>query len=146
MRSLKDSLLPFSRFEISSNTWRYLIERLSASERRVTDKPWSRLEQVLKATDLLFQAGGFVAIVLDMSDVLPQHTMRIPLATWYRLPFSPDSQRPRSFRRWCMRRRTRCYTRQNAARQPPRRCGDTSRSCGLCCGEGRGTRQRHSLR
>lgn len=29
-------------------------------------KPWSRMEQAMRATDLLLQAGGFSAIVLDM--------------------------------------------------------------------------------
>ena len=53
---------------------------MSAERReRIADKPWSRLEQALRATDLLLQAGGFAAIVLDMSDVLPQDAMRIPL-------------------------------------------------------------------
>src|SRR6185437_14387002 len=51
------------------------------------------LEQALKATDLLLQAGGFGAIVLDMSDVLSQHTMRIPLATWYRFRLAAEQAR-----------------------------------------------------
>src|SRR6185437_10744726 len=51
------------------------------------------LEQALKATDLLLQAGGFGAIVLDMSDVLPQHAMRIPLATWYRFRLAAEQAR-----------------------------------------------------
>src|ERR1700743_3671076 len=67
---------------------------MSAERRqKVTDKPWSRLEQALKATDLLLQAGGFAAIVLDMSDVPPQHTMRIPLATWYRFRLAAEHAR-----------------------------------------------------
>jgi hypothetical protein len=59
----------------------------------VSEKPWSRLEQAMKATDLLLQAGGFAAIVLDMSDVLSQHTMRIPLATWYRFRLAAEQAR-----------------------------------------------------
>src|SRR5882757_3213984 len=62
-------------------------------KQKVTDKPWSRLEQALKATDLLLQAGGFAAIVLDMSDVLPHHIMRIPLATWYRFRLATEQAR-----------------------------------------------------
>jgi recombination protein RecA len=60
---------------------------------RPSQKPWSRLEQALKATDLLLQTGGFAAIVLDMSDVLPQQTMRIPLATWYRFRLAAEQAR-----------------------------------------------------
>jgi recombination protein RecA len=47
-------------------------------------KPWSRLDQSLKAADLLLQAGGFSVIVLDLSNVLPEHALRVPLASWYR--------------------------------------------------------------
>jgi recombination protein RecA len=65
----------------------------SKPQRSTPEKPWSRLEQALKATDLLLQAGGFAAIVLDMSDVLPQHTMRIPLATWYRFRLAAEQAR-----------------------------------------------------
>jgi len=31
-------------------------------------KPWTQLDQALRATDLLLQAGGFAAIVLDLGD------------------------------------------------------------------------------
>jgi recombination protein RecA len=47
-------------------------------------KPWSRLEQALRVTDLLLQAGGFSAIVLDMGSIAPEYASRVPLATWFR--------------------------------------------------------------
>jgi hypothetical protein len=43
-----------------------------------------RLEQVLRATDLLLESGGFGLIVLDLSDVPPQTARRVPLTTWFR--------------------------------------------------------------
>jgi len=43
-----------------------------------------RLEQVLHATDLLLESGGFGLIVLDLSDLPPQSARRIPLTTWFR--------------------------------------------------------------
>jgi recombination protein RecA len=49
-----------------------------------SQKPWSRMEQALRATDLLLQAGGFCAIVLDMGSLEPEAVSRVPLATWYR--------------------------------------------------------------
>jgi recombination protein RecA len=49
-----------------------------------SDSPMHRLEQALRVTDLLLQAGGFSAIVLDMGSISPEHVSRIPLATWYR--------------------------------------------------------------
>ena len=34
--------------------------------------------------DLLLQAGGFSAIVLDMASIELEHASRVPLATWFR--------------------------------------------------------------
>lgn len=48
------------------------------------NKPWPRLEQALRVTDLLLQNGGFGAIVLDMASLAPEHMVRVPLATWFR--------------------------------------------------------------
>jgi hypothetical protein len=42
------------------------------------------LEQLLRATDLLLESGGFGLIVLDICDVTPQAARRIPLTTWFR--------------------------------------------------------------
>jgi recombination protein RecA len=47
-------------------------------------KPWPRMEQALRSADLLLQAGGFSAIVLDMGGLAPEFISRVPLATWYR--------------------------------------------------------------
>jgi recombination protein RecA len=49
-----------------------------------TAKPWPRIEQALRVTDLLLQAGGFSAIVLDMASLAPELALRVPLATWFR--------------------------------------------------------------
>jgi recombination protein RecA len=55
-----------------------------ADARFITSKPWARIEQALRVTDLLLQAGGFSAIVLDMASIAPEHASRVPLATWFR--------------------------------------------------------------
>ncbi|HEV2135018.1 MAG TPA: ATPase domain-containing protein [Terracidiphilus sp.] len=47
-------------------------------------KPWPRLEQAIRAADLLLQSGGFAAIVLDLAGTAHEHAKRIPLATWFR--------------------------------------------------------------
>jgi hypothetical protein len=47
-------------------------------------KPWSRMEQALRATDLVLQCGGFSAIVLDMGSLAPEAVLRVPQATWFR--------------------------------------------------------------
>lgn len=53
-------------------------------QRRKDGKPWTRLDQAVRATDLLLQAGGFSAIVLDLGGTASEHARRIPLATWFR--------------------------------------------------------------
>jgi recombination protein RecA len=43
-----------------------------------------QLEQVLKATDLLLQGGGFGRVVMDLSDLPLPRLRSIPLASWFR--------------------------------------------------------------
>ena len=52
--------------------------------RAQSPKPWTRMEQALAATDLLLQAGGFSAIVLDMAGIKPEHVSRIEQSIWFR--------------------------------------------------------------
>jgi hypothetical protein len=47
-------------------------------------KAWAQLDQALRATDLVLQAGGFSAIVLDLGSLAPEFASRVPLATWFR--------------------------------------------------------------
>jgi hypothetical protein len=56
-------------------------------------KPWTRLDQAMRATDLLLQAGGFSALVLDLGSTAPEHGLRIPLATWFRFRQAADRTR-----------------------------------------------------
>ena len=80
-----NSFVPFSK---------RLKPSLADSRRPIADSPltspdnpvtrWPDLEQALKATDLLLQAGGFGLIVLDLADVPVAAARRIPLTTWFR--------------------------------------------------------------
>jgi hypothetical protein len=56
-------------------------------------QPWTRLDQAIRATDLLLQSGGFAAIVLDLADESIEHGRRIPLATWFRYRQAADRTR-----------------------------------------------------
>ena len=51
---------------------------------RVIPQAERGVEQLLRATDLLLESGGFGLIVLDLADVPPQAARRIPLTTWFR--------------------------------------------------------------
>ncbi len=50
----------------------------------LSHRPLSRIDQAIRVTDLLLQGGGFSAIVLDLGSVAPEHSSRVPLATWFR--------------------------------------------------------------
>jgi hypothetical protein len=43
-----------------------------------------RLEQVLKATDLILQSGGFGLVALDLAGIREKFVRRISLASWFR--------------------------------------------------------------
>jgi hypothetical protein len=48
------------------------------------NSPEKSLEQLLRATDLLLESGGFGLIALDLGDLPEQAARRIPLTTWFR--------------------------------------------------------------
>lgn len=43
-----------------------------------------RLEQALRAADLLLQAGGFGLVMMDLADVPSRLARRVPLTSWFR--------------------------------------------------------------
>lgn len=45
---------------------------------------WSRMDQAIRATDQILQSGGFRLVILDLASVLPEESLRIPSATWFR--------------------------------------------------------------
>jgi hypothetical protein len=67
--------------------------RAARAPRSEKGKPWTKLDQALRATDLLLQAAGFAAIVLDLGDTAPEHGNRIPLAAWFRFRQAADRTR-----------------------------------------------------
>jgi hypothetical protein len=56
----------------------------AAAKTAPRSRSWTRLEQALRVTDLLLQAGGFSCIVLDMGSLNAEYALRVPLATWFR--------------------------------------------------------------
>jgi hypothetical protein len=71
--------------------------RCQSANRSAKGKPISqtltRLDQALRAADLLLQAGGFAAIMLDLGDAAPEDASHIPLATWFRFRQAADRAR-----------------------------------------------------
>jgi hypothetical protein len=64
--------------------WVRCRDREASAKWKAQAKPWTRLDQALRATDLLLQAGGFAAIVLDLGTMAREHGNRIQAATWFR--------------------------------------------------------------
>ena len=54
---------------------------------------WGAMDQALRATDMLLQAGGFGVIVLDLGGIAPEAVWRIPMATWFRFRAAADRSR-----------------------------------------------------
>lgn len=77
--------VPSSRFSVLGSLPEQNLRNSTRCEfntaRRVSE---SRLEQVLKVTDLLLQSNGFGMIVLDLGDVPVRSARQIPLASWFR--------------------------------------------------------------
>ena len=88
-----DALDPESAGATGVALQRLLWVRCRNAHREVQTRPWTRLDQALRATDLLLQVGGFAAIVLDLGGITPQHGNRIPLATWFRFRQAADRTR-----------------------------------------------------
>ncbi|ADW71346.1 RecA domain protein (plasmid) [Granulicella tundricola MP5ACTX9] len=57
---------------------------LVTSAGKKIEKPWSRLDKAIRATDQILQSGGFRVVVLDLASVPPEQALRIPSATWFR--------------------------------------------------------------
>lgn len=55
-----------------------------AEDAQFQKKSEHRLEQVLKATDLILQSGGFGLVTLDLAGVPEKFVRGIPLASWFR--------------------------------------------------------------
>jgi hypothetical protein len=99
----KDSLDPESAaangVSLNHLLWVRCIDKAGARPNRFQRKnssdsqPWTRLDQALRATDLLLQSGGFAVIVLDLADESIEHGRRIPLATWFRYRQAADRTR-----------------------------------------------------
>lgn len=78
---------PQRRVRPEKETVSPVLPYLAVNRRRMQApviKPWARIEQGLRATDLLLQAGGFSAVVIDMGSLAPELVARVPLATWFR--------------------------------------------------------------
>jgi recombination protein RecA len=65
-------------------------QQASLGRRLEGAKPQPRLERALGAADLLLQAGGFGAIVLDMGDVRADHVARIAISYWHRFRLAAE--------------------------------------------------------
>lgn len=90
---VNDALDPESAAASGVCLRRLLWVRCRNESKRGSGKPWSRLDQAMRAVDLLLQAGGFATVVLDMGDTAGEHGRRISLTTWYRFRQAAEQAR-----------------------------------------------------
>jgi hypothetical protein len=104
---VSDALDPLSAAALGMDLRRLLWVRPAASrpaprlDHVPRSSPALRLDPALRATDLLLNAGGFRAVVLDLGDLPPEQTRRIPLATWYRFRLQAEKSRTLFLRITC---------------------------------------------
>jgi hypothetical protein len=87
---VSDALDPVSAAANGMILRRLLWVRCGDTVASAKAKRWTQLDQALRATDLLLQAGGFSALVLDLGDTVREQAGRIPLATWFRFRQAAD--------------------------------------------------------
>lgn len=67
------------------NVDRLIPQRVTPRNFAVAQKAkWDRLDQALKALDLLIQSGGFGLVIVDLGDIPAEQARRIPLTSWFR--------------------------------------------------------------
>ena len=54
---------------------------------------WTALDQAIRSADLLLNAGGFAALILDLGSTLHEFVGRIPMATWFRFRAAAERSR-----------------------------------------------------
>jgi RecA/RadA recombinase len=77
---------------VHKNDWKNNDWKKNDLQKNVSRQSEHRLEQVLRATDLLLESGGFGLIVLDLGDLPTQSARRIPLTTWFRFRRSVENK------------------------------------------------------
>ena len=78
----------FSSFSRPKNPNKASATKIPAANQnawaRAHAKPWKRLEQALKTTDLLLHSGGWGVVVVDLGGISWVEARRIPMHTWFR--------------------------------------------------------------
>jgi recombination protein RecA len=62
----------------------FRVSSFKFREKRKKDADFPRLEQALRAADLIVQSGGFGVVALDLAGIAPRAARRVPLASWFR--------------------------------------------------------------
>ncbi len=76
---------PQRRRDAEKNVSRFAFQVSPQCETRtVKRETWVRLEQALKATDLLLQSGGFGLVAVDLGNIPAAAARRVSLTSWFR--------------------------------------------------------------
>lgn len=81
---VNDTLDPESAAANGVALGRLLWVRCADAGKTTNRKLEARLEQAIRAVDLILNASGFAAVVLDLGGTAKELANRIPLATWFK--------------------------------------------------------------
>lgn len=81
---VNDTLDPESAAANGVALGRLLWVRCADAGKATNRKLEARLEQAIRAVDLILNASGFAAVVLDLGGTAAELASRIPLATWFK--------------------------------------------------------------
>ncbi len=79
-----DPLRQADRMAAQAARQRASFQASDRPQRAQEQKPWTRLDRALRATDQVLQSGGFRIVVLDLASVPAEQALRIQSATWWR--------------------------------------------------------------
>jgi hypothetical protein len=83
-RKYIDSSLPRKSGAVAHNDKSSVSPCLRVDNYSRRRSEFSRVEQALKATDLLLQGGGFGLVVVDLAGIAADAARRVPLTSWFR--------------------------------------------------------------
>lgn len=85
LETVRESYRKRVPLEAPEASWRRNSARHAGARRSASnDKPWKKLEQALKTTDLLLHSGGWGVVVFDLGNISWVDARRIELSTWFR--------------------------------------------------------------
>lgn len=76
--------MKFVTDDFGNHAWAGAAKKKSSAWEQKNAPLFRRLEQALRAADLLLQGGGFGMVAMDLADLPLEVARRVPMTTWFR--------------------------------------------------------------